>query len=237
MRRIVFAPVLLAGSAVLALAAPVAAFPLTTCTLALASTDASGAPLDTATSGAADATRADPFQVDWEGMVSYQGTTGVVIKDYTYQISVFGVPTPLQGGGTNDDENTDGEGSVGVAANSPFRAAGLYHVTGTYSGAGGTCSGSGWFLLTGSPIGTVPWIAGVALTVIGALGLARGLGGHLLSSIAGGFVGGLGLDLLLISHAVLPLGEITPLVVLLAVLTLGVIVGAARRGGAGPAGA
>lgn len=231
MRRVLLAAILTVAPILVLVAAPVAAFPLTTCTMSLASTDGSGAPLDTAQGGAPDGTQADPFEVEWEGQVGYDGSTTVVIKDYTYGIAVFGIPTPLQGGGDNSAENTEGQGSVSVAANSPFRAAGLYHVTGKYSGAGGTCTGSGWFLLKGDPIGTVPWLLGVGLTILGALGLVAGARGHTLTSVAGGAVAAVGLDLLLVSHAVLPLAENTPLAVLIVGALVGLVIGLLGRRG------
>lgn len=233
MRRPVTIAALVAACLLPVLATPAAAFPLTTCTLSIQSTDASGAALDTAQSGAPDSTVSDPFKVDWDGEVGYTGSTSVVIKDYSYHVEVFGVPTPIRGSDANDDENTDGDGSVRVGENSPFRVAGLYYVSGGYKGAGGECAGSGWFQLLGSPIGTVPWIGGIALTLIGALGLVAGGRGHLITSIAGGIVLGLGLDLLLISHSFMPLAENTPLVVLIGAVIVGTIVGILGRRGPG----
>lgn len=235
MRRSVLRAVLPAALLFLLLPGSASAFPLTTCSLELVSQDASGASIDTASSGAPDATQADPFDVEWEGSVAYDGTTNVVIKNYHYSISVFNIPTPLQGGGTNDDENTDGDGTVSVAANSPFRAAGLYYVSGTYSGEGGSCAGSGWFRLLGDPVGTVPWIAGLVLAVLGVLGLVWALRGSLIGGILGGILLGLGADLLLISHAFLPLAENTPLIVLVAALAIGVGLALLGRRGRGEA--
>lgn len=233
MRRSVTRAVLPAALLLLLLPGSTTAFPLTTCSLQLASSDGSGAALDTASSGANDSTQADPFEVDWEGSVAWGGTTTVVIKNYTYSISVFNVPTPLQGGGTNDDENTEGEGTVGVAANSPFRAAGLYYVSGTYNGEGGSCAGSGWFRLLGDPVGTIPWIAGLVLGVLGVLGFIWALRGSLLGGVLGGILFGLGADLLLISYAVLPLAENTPLIVLVAAIVVGVALALLGRRGRG----
>jgi hypothetical protein len=221
MRRSVSRAVLPAALLLLLLPGTAGAFPLSTCSLELLSNGADGGAIDTASSGANDATQADPFDVEWEGSVAWDGSTNVVIKNYTYSISVFNVPTPLQGGGTNDDENTDGDGSVSVAANSPFRAAGLYYVSGTYSGEGGTCTGSGWFRLLGDPVGTVPWIAGLVLAVLGGLGYVAAVRGSVLLGLLGGILLGLGIDLLLISHAVLPLAELTPIVVLVATILIG----------------
>ncbi len=218
---------LLPAVLIAAFAAPasVAAFPLSTCTLSVASTDASGTTIDTAVSGAADSTQDDPFNVVWEGQVAYEGSTNAVIKNYTYHVEVFGVPTPIRGGNTNDDENTEGDGSVGIAANAPFRVAGLYHVSGAYTGEGGSCAGSGWFRLLGDPAGTIPWILGLGLVVLGVLGLYAGVRGHTLTSVLGGFALGLGLDLLLISYALLPLGAETPIAVLALMTAIGIIVG------------
>jgi hypothetical protein len=235
MRRSVSIAALLAACLLPAFATPAAAFPLTTCTLGLVSTDGSGAPLDTAASGAPDSTQSDPFKVDWDGRVGYSGSTNLVIKNYTYQVSVFGVPTPIRGGDANDDENIDGDGSVSVGANSPFRVAGLYYVSGGYQGEGGECVGSGWFQLLGSPVGTVPWIAGLLLTVLGALGLYAGARGRLITSIVGGVVLGLGLDLLLISYSVLPLAENTPLAVFVGAVIAGTLIGILGRRGRGGA--
>ncbi|HYC07261.1 MAG TPA: hypothetical protein VEG29_05000, partial [Candidatus Binatia bacterium] len=72
------------------------AFPLTDCSLTLKSADKSGAPIATATSGGDDSTTSNPFVVDWDGSVAYDGTTAPqTIKDYSYVVSVFYIPTPL----------------------------------------------------------------------------------------------------------------------------------------------
>lgn len=237
MRRSVSIAALLAACLLPLVATSAAAFPLSTCTLSLESTDGSGATLDTAAAGAPDSTVSDPFKVDWDGQVAYTGSTTVVIKNYTYHVEVFGVPTPIRGGDANDDENTDGDGSVSVGANAPFRVAGLYYVSGGYKGEGGECVGSGWFQLLGNPIGTVPWIAGVLLTLLGAAGVVAGARGHLISSIVGGVALGLGLAVLLISHSVMPLAENTPLAALVGAVILGIavgIVGRRSRGGSEP---
>jgi hypothetical protein len=234
MRRSLAIAALLAACLLPVLAGPVAAFPLSTCTLSIESTDASGASLDTAQSGAQDSTASDPFKVEWEGSVGYTGSTTVVIKDYTYQVSVFGVPTPIRGSDANDDENTDGDGSVSVSSTSPFRVAGLYFVSGSYKGAGGECAGSGWFQLLGSPVGTVPWIAGVVITVLGALGLVGGARGNTIVSVVGGVALGLGVAILFISHSFMPLAENTPLAALVVAVIAGVVIGIlGRRGGGG----
>jgi hypothetical protein len=224
MRRSVAAAVLLTASLLLVAAAPVAAFPLSLCQLSLTSTDSSGATVDTAQSGANDATQADPFLVDWDGSVVYVGTTTNVIKNYRYQVSVLGIPTPIAGGDTNDDENVEGNGTVSVSANAPFRITGLFLVSGGYQGEGGSCNGSGWFKLTGDPTGTVPFWLGLVLVALGAVLEVRGLRGHKISAVIGGLLIGLGSAILLVIYSTLPLAEYTPLAALGLGLLLGIVI-------------
>ena len=125
----------------LLLAYPAAAFELNGgCTLEIASTDASGGPLDLASGpgAAGGGTQADPFLIDWDGTVSWVGSSGdQVFNNHSWQTYVFLVPTPVRGGDPNDDDDTTGDGTVGVGENAPFRITGLYYVSGTIDGEGG----------------------------------------------------------------------------------------------------
>ncbi len=224
MRRSFAAAVLLAASLLLAATAPVAAFPLSLCQLSITSKDANGATLDTAQSGANDATQADPFLVDWFGTVDYTGTTTNVIKNYSYQVFVLGIPTPLRGADTNDDENVDGSGTVGVAENAPFRITGLFMVSGGYSGEGGECAGSGWFKLVGDPTGTVPFWLGLILIALGTLLEVRGLRGRTISAVIGGLLIGTGAAIMLVIYSVMPLAEYTPWAAIGLGLVLGILI-------------
>ena len=159
----------------IATASPAAAFDLNGgCTLELASTDASGAPLDTASGspeGGEGGTQEDPFLVDWDGQVAWNGTTGeVVFMNHTWGVSVFNVPIPLQGGDPNAGGETVFTGSTGVSANAPFEFTGLYFVSGQVNGDGGAhCDGSGWFKLIGNPLTTLPFWIAVVIALIGLL--------------------------------------------------------------------
>ena len=224
MHRLVLS-VALPAALLLALVIPgtASAFPLTNCTLNLNSTAKGGASLDTATGGGADATQQDPFIVDWDGTVVYDGTTGTqVIKKNAWFVHVFHMPTPLLGGSPNDDGNQKGNGSVGVGSNAPFRVTGLYFVDGAISGEGGQCVGSGWFKLAGDPIGTVPWFVGLALLIIGALLVVGAFTGSALAGFLGGIVLGLGVAVMLVIYSVAIFGEFTPLAALAAGLIAGV---------------
>jgi hypothetical protein len=209
---------------------PIAAFPLSNCTLQATSTDAGGGTLGSASSGAADATQADPFIVDWNGSVTWTGTTGgLEMKNNAWHIDVFGLPTPLRGGDDNSKDNRDGNGTVGIGANAPFRITGLYFVSGSITGSGGTCAGSGWLKLAGDPVGTIPFFVGLVLAVIGALLLARGARGHRVSAVVGGLVLGLAAAIEAVIFSFVPIGSTTPILALALGLLIGIIVAIAGR--------
>jgi hypothetical protein len=224
MRRSVAAAVLLTVSLLLVAAASVAAFPLSQCELSLTSKDANGATVDTAQSGGNDATQSDPILVEWGGTVDYAGTTTSVIRDYSYQVYVLGIPTPLRGAGANDDEDVEGSGTVGVSENAPFRVTGLFKVTGTYEGEGGSCAGSGWFKLTGDPTGTVPFWLGLILIALGTLLEVRGLRGHRISAVIGGLLIGTGAAIMLVIYSAMVLAEYTPWAAIGLGLLLGILI-------------
>jgi hypothetical protein len=173
MRPALLRAAFIGAMASLALASPVGAVELNGgCTIEIVSTDATGAVVDTASGpgAAGGATQADPFLIDWDGSVAWEGSSGdQVFNDHTWQTYVFHVPTPVRGGDPNEDDETVGTGSAGVAANAPFRVAGLYYVSGNIDGEGGThCDGSGWFQLTGNPVATLPFWLAVLVAVAGA---------------------------------------------------------------------
>jgi hypothetical protein len=221
--------ILVALAWLLLLPSAVAAFPLENCSMQLQSSSSSGAALDTAQSGDASASQSDPFEVDYDGTVSWTGTVSISMKSNSYHIEVFGIPTPLRGTNSNEDDNRTGAGTQSVAANSPFRVTGLYLVSGAITGSGGTCSGSGWFKLLGDPVGTVPFFAGLIILAIGALMLALGLGGNALLAILGGLVAGLGAAVEFVIFSVIPAGENTVLVVTLVGLAGGVVIAIVGR--------
>jgi hypothetical protein len=225
--------VVLAALGVLMLAAPVAAFPLTNCTLQADSLAAGGAALDSIQGGALDATQQDPFLVDWDGTISYTGGSNIAMVSNTWGVNVFTFPTPLQGGDDNPEDSRTGSGTVDVSANAPFRFTGLYYVSGTLKGSGGSCTGSGWFKLTGDPVGTIPFFGGLGVLILGLAMLVLGARGHLITAIVGGILTGLGATTMLVIYSALPVGEQTPLLALLVGLLLGVAVGLLGRRGKG----
>jgi len=214
---------LLALLLALLLPATAGAFPLSGCTLTLTSTDASGAAFDTAAGGGAGGSMDDPFLVDWDGSVRWEGTTEAqVITDTAWQVDVFYLPTPLRGGDPNAAGDQQGSDDLDVSATAPFRLAGLFFVSGSMSGDGGSCSGSGWFKIAGDPIGTAPFGAGIGAVLLGLGLLYVGWSRRSWSAgVLGGFLLGLGLAVVMITISLLPLGAATPL----ALLGLGVLAG------------
>jgi len=222
-RLLASAAPLLALLLALLLPGPAGAFPLSGCTLTLNSTDASGAPFDTAAGGDASGSMDDPFLVEWDGSVRWEGTTGSqVITNTAWQVDVFYLPTPLRGGDANAAGDQQGSDDLDVGATAPFRLAGLFFVSGSMSGDGGSCSGSGWFKIAGDPIGTAPFGAGIGAALLGLALLYVGWSRRSWSAgVLGGFLLGMGLAMVLITISVLPLGAATPLVL----LGLGVLAG------------
>jgi hypothetical protein len=219
-RRLAFAVVL---ASALLIPGSAAAFPVTNCTLELTSLDTDGLAIDSATSGAADATQEDPFIVDTEGEVLWNGTMGSqVITDNSWHVDVFGLPTPLRGGGPNEDGKTDGEGTVDVSSNLPFHVTGLFFVSGELTGEGGSCAGSGWMKVDGDPVGTVPFFVALALVVLGAILIAVGARGGWLPALVGGLLFGIGVAMLLVGFSTLPVGSLT----VAASIVLGLLIGA-----------
>ncbi len=155
------------------LVGPVGAFELNGgCTLDISSTDSAGGPLDTAggaPGGGQGGTQSAPFLVDWDGTVSWNGTSGAqVFMDHSWGVSVYGIPTPVRGGDPNTGGDTTGDGSTGVGENAPFPLVGVFYVSGEINGAAGThCDGNGWFKLNGNPFASIPFWIAVLIAVIG----------------------------------------------------------------------
>ena len=204
------------------------AFPLTTCTLALTSRDASGNVVSTA-SEALGGTRDDPFIVDPKGTVEWSGTTGgSPIADASYHVEIFGVPTPLQGSASGDNPRSSASGVIDLGEILPVDLAGLIFVSGALeSGGSPVCEGSGWIKIAGDPVPTPGFVAGAALALVGLASVLSSVRGrHPFRGAIGGLIGGAGLALLSGVTGILPLDEQTPLAEVIAAVILGLAIGA-----------
>jgi hypothetical protein len=211
--------------ALMAAAPTASAFPLDGCTMSVQSMRADGTTLASASGPGTDGTQDEPLDVDSNGSVSWSGTTGSqVIKNNSWHIEVFYLPTLYRGSETNADGDTSAEDTVDFGKDAPFRFTGLYFVSGGIRGDDGACDGSGWVKLIGDPVGTLPFFAGLVLAILGIVLLGWAVGrGSPLGGVAGGLIASLGVATLLVIFSALPLGPATPL----AVLAIGLVVGLA----------
>jgi len=132
------------------------------------SLEADGSQIMTATAPSAEpGTSGNPVLVDYDGTVQYSGS-GPLMLNHHWEVKVFGI-TVKSGGAKNGTHQTSTSGTAVVKDYLPFKITGLYYVSGGISGEGGACSGSAYFKLIGSPVGTLPWIAAIVLIAGGIL--------------------------------------------------------------------
>jgi hypothetical protein len=136
------------------------------------SLDEDGANIDSVSGpGAPPASRGNALKVDYDGVVSYDGSTDNLIKNHNWDISIFGIPVK-SGGDTNDEERVRDTSNEQVSDYLPFRMSGKYYVSFQISGEGGSCSGSLWVEIDENPVGTIPWVVGTGFLLLGVAGLA-----------------------------------------------------------------
>ena len=120
------------------------------------SNTAKGTVLQSATAPNPPSSQSHPLLVDPKGTVAYSGRSNSVIRNHTWSVKVDGI-TVKSGGSANASGKTVNQGTVKVKDYLPFKVTGLFYVSGSITGSGGSsCSGSVWVKVTGSPIGTVP---------------------------------------------------------------------------------
>jgi hypothetical protein len=112
--------------------------------------------------------RDHPFVVDYDGVVVYGGRSPQVFHNHSWHVDLYGMSVK-SGGSENGDDERRTEGQADVSDYLPFDAPGLYYVSGGISADEGSCSGNVWVKIEGSPVGTIPWIAGVVFTAGGVL--------------------------------------------------------------------
>jgi hypothetical protein len=195
-----------------------------------------GAQIDTATAPSPKASPKYPFVVAYNGTVKYQGQSASLILNHHWHVSTFNVQVK-SGGSANGSHKTTSSGTETVKNYLPVKLTGLFYVSGSISGNGGSCSGDVWVKLAGSPVGSVLWILGIILIVIGGVLLfggrpspRGGAGTHRLrrrplTGLLGGLIGGIGFTSLLLSYSKVPYGKVTPFVVPGALLVLGLLWG------------
>lgn len=134
--------------------------------------------IDGVTYTPANDTAADPIVVPADAATAeWEGTTGVAITDHTGRLGVVVGPgsVPIASwSGENADLETSASGvyDIGDArAELPVDLVGLYELTGTHSGSGGTCTGTAMVRIEGTPLTTPVGAAAAAVTLLSLIGL------------------------------------------------------------------
>jgi hypothetical protein len=168
----------MAAGLTLVLALPAFADPITGGCTVSATSDIDG-------TNVTDATSANPFDVDLAGNLSWTANSAGPIKNHTWVISssIGGIPVTLASGGDPNDAGTTtstGAESIpdlmaGLEESGGWPATvrpllgeltGIFQVSGSIAGEGGSCSGSGWIRVSG--LGGVG-LGAAAAAAIGAL--------------------------------------------------------------------
>ncbi|MFP5332930.1 MAG: hypothetical protein ACLGHX_11305 [Acidimicrobiia bacterium] len=127
----------------------------------------------------------DPIVVpaDRAGVVAdWEGTTGVPITDHSGAVGIVVGPVTVEiadWSGENADQETRASGMYDLGSLPGFvsNLTGLYEVSGTHSGTGGSCAGSVMVLLEGNPLSSPVGAAsagGALLAAIGTVLAGRG---------------------------------------------------------------
>lgn len=106
----------------------------------------------------------------------WEGSTGVPITDHSGEVGIVVGPATVQiadWSGENAEEETEAGGSYAVGSLPDFVAnlTGLYEVTATHAGTGGSCAGSVMVLMEGNPLTTPVGAASVGGTLIAGAGM------------------------------------------------------------------
>jgi hypothetical protein len=171
MRRFVIAGAV-AGLLLGLLALPVAAADLSGgCQLVVRSSDANGNVVDNGTVPGAIGSQSNPFKVTWDGRVDFDFSTPVLFQNNHWSMQVEGIP--VFSGSDDSPTDLDRVGNVTISTTMPVRLVGLFAVSGDIYGNNDAnhCHGDGWIYIQGDPVGTIPWIAGAVLLVLGVIGL------------------------------------------------------------------
>jgi hypothetical protein len=188
-------------------------------------------------------TRDNPFVVEYDGTVHYEGSTPSIFKNHKWNVKTFGI-TVKSGGSKNGSNATEDERTISVDDYLPFDAPGLYYVSGSIKADGGkSCSGHIYVKIAGSPTGSIPWIIGLILTILGLITVLMStprrtldaVKRHPIRGFLGGVMLGLGVSLLLATYAKIVFGRPTFLILwgAIAVVSLLLCLFAPARGGGG----
>lgn len=205
-----------------------------------------GAEIQSVTAPGPGATQQDPFTVDFDGPVTWEGSTDQVIANGSWTVAAM--PFSFSGDVTNSSGTKTSDGEIAPSGYLPFAIPGLVLVTVDLTGEGGaSCSVSGWIQFSGNPLQSpAGWVA-ISLSVLGGIGMlillrmlihvpAVAVGqnrfGRTILGILAGLVLGVGVASLLVMYGVTALGTMTPLLVVGGTAFFGLVLGLLPRRGA-----
>jgi hypothetical protein len=143
----------------------------TGCSGAATSFDSTGAPLDQVSAPGAGGTADDPFVVDLEGTVAWEGSTEVVFQDGSWSVTAAGVPIRSGDIGANEDGVTTKSGTYDAA---DLPAITRYYLDGKVivpvyvemNASPGFCSATVYLTTDQPPAFTPMWLTGLALMLL-----------------------------------------------------------------------
>ena len=206
----------------------------------------SGAEIQSVTAPGSGATQDDPFQVEFDGPVTWEGSSDQVIANGGWTVTA--TPFTFTGDVTNSSGRKKADGTITPSEYLPFAIPGLVLVTVELSGEGGaSCSVSGWIQFSGNPLSSpAGWVA-IGLSVLGGIGMlillrmlihvpavpvGQNRFGRTILGILAGLVLGVGVAALLVMYGVVALGTMTPLLVVGGSALVGLVLGLLPRRGA-----
>jgi hypothetical protein len=206
----------------------------------------SGQEIQSVTAPGPGATQDDPFQVDFDGPVTWEGASDQVIANGGWTVTA--TPFTFTGDVTNSSGKKKADGTITASEYLPFAIPGLVLVTVDLTGEGGaSCSVSGWIQFSGNPLSSpAGWVA-IGLSVLGGIGMlillrmlihvpavpvGQNRFGRTILGILAGLVLGVGVAALLVMYGVVALGTMTPLLVVGGTAFFGLVLGLLPRRGA-----
>lgn len=131
------------------------------------------------TYGPENDTEDDPIVIPEErsGLVAeWEGTTGVPIRDHVGSVGIVVGPSTIEithwsGANAEDETAASGSYSLNSLPSMVANLTGIYEVTATHAGTGGSCSGSVMVLLEGNPLTTPVGAASVGGTLLAGAGM------------------------------------------------------------------
>ena len=229
MRRILLTVSLtaLVAGALYAMAAPAGAQG-TTCSGTGVSFDSDGKRQDEASRGPNQGgTKDNPFDVWADGTVDYTYAIPQQSGEGSWDLKIQKTPISF-GNEINEDSSPEGDGKEQLEDH--FKPGGVTAIIGLYKvdikvdRGGEECTVSGWIKVHGSLLTAPIFWVGLILTALGALlgFLAVTGGGGAVRSVLAGLLLGVGIAVLLIVFGVIALGTLTPYIVIVVGLVLGV---------------